>query len=153
MGTLAITPNRTPQSYTEVCMSRFVKADKPLSAQNAAHNAKLNVEVEHIAYDSTAEAIEAAGGEQKFLEFINSQVATEAKNAGRAYLRTAPATETPDAIKAKSAELTKGWSLASTERGPSKAKLLTAAADLAAKQRAGTLTPEELENFAKMFAA
>ena len=85
------------------------------------------------------------------LDYINSHVATDAKNAGRVLVRDEPVTSTVEAIVAKVAAKVKGWSLKASERGPSAKTKLDTASEMAAKAAAGTLTAEDIARFAKTF--
>lgn len=68
---------------------KFIKAKKPISA-NHKKLGELSVDgVEVPQYESLAEFVQSVKGDANALDYINGQVATGAKNVGRAMLRNA----------------------------------------------------------------
>lgn len=66
---------------------RFVQSSKPVTTNHKTLG-ELSVDVETPQFDSMDEFVSAAGGETNALDFINGEIDTNAKNGGRAYLRT-----------------------------------------------------------------
>lgn len=138
----------------------YVKQEKPVTT-NHEKLGKIEFEVEVPQAQNLSELTQMAGGEQNLVEFVNGQIATNAKNAARAYARnfTVPelkdgqAPYTEDQLKSFVGEIeTKGQTLArdyspatDTERGPSKAKKAAAFDQVAALVGSGQeFTREQL---------
>lgn len=112
---------------------RYVLQDKPVTTDHAKLG-KIEFKVETPEVQTLEEAKQACGGEEALIEFVNSQISTNAKNTARAFARNyevAEGTELTDEVKAKLIEeiSAKGQQLAKdyspavdTERGPSAKK-------------------------------
>lgn len=135
-------------------MPKYILQKKPVTTDHPKLG-KIEFQVETPEAETLAEAITMCGGESDLVSFVNSQIATNAKNTARAYARTYDVAEGTDkdtfeAIKAQIA--VKGQSLAKdytpsadTERGPSKAKKAQAFDNIAALVQSGKeFTKEEL---------
>lgn len=139
----------------------YVEQEKPVTTKHEVLG-DISFKVESPAAQNLDEAKTMAGGEAALVEFFNSQVATNSKNAARAYARgfevakDTPADKYPELIAkiaAKGQELAKNYSPASdTERGPSKAKKAAAFDQISQLMDSGKeFTREEL--FALLAAA
>jgi hypothetical protein len=104
---------------------RFVHPTKPIASDNKKLGS-LSVDptsIEVPEAESLPDAVTFLGGEEKALEFINSQIATEAKNAGRQILRTGDFEEGETKETAISRlvgeviEAVKGWTFGGTRKG------------------------------------
>lgn len=113
---------------------RYVETNKPIKtvrtiktkvADPAAEGGFREVEttrdilakVEFGQFDSLDEAIQEAGGEAKFLEWVNSKKEADAKVGPRNYGRVAPAEQTDEQIIEKMRDLARTHSLASARTG------------------------------------
>lgn len=135
---------------------KLVQQERPV-ATNHPVLGKIEFLVEVPQAESLEEATTMAGGTDALVAFFNSQVATNAKNAARAYARGADIPkETPEAehaglkagIETKGQQLARDYSpSADTERGPSKAKKAAAFDNLKALVDSGTeFTLEQLQS-------
>lgn len=133
---------------------RYVQAEKPVTTQHEKLG-KVEFVVEVPEAQSLDEAKQQCGGEEALLAFYNSNVATNAKNAARAYARTFEVAEGTDPsgfgaligqITTEGQRLARDYSpAADTERGPSKAKKAAAFDQVAALLNSGQeFTREDL---------
>ncbi len=100
---------------------KFIKADKPVSTNHKTLGA-ISVEVEVPQVESIEEFTQFAGGTDSALAFINNAIETNAKNGGRAALRTAPDTAVLDDLTVKVQGIVRDYAPQSGDRAPSKAK-------------------------------
>lgn len=109
----------------------YVLQDKPVTTKHDKLG-DISFKVEVPQAQSLAEATTMCGGEQALLDFVNSGIATNAKNAARAYARNYTVAEGVDpatypqlvtTVQTTGQAQAKDYNPASdTERGPSKTK-------------------------------
>lgn len=132
----------------------YVQQEKPVTTQHEKLG-KVEFLVEVPQAQTLEEAKTMCGGEEALVSFVNSQIATNSKNAARAYARNYEVAEGTDAatypslvkqIEEKGQSLARDYSpAADTERGPSKAKKAQAFDNIAALVQSGReFTKEEL---------
>src|SRR3990167_4038000 len=114
-----------------------VSTTRPAGAKLAG---KVTVEAEAPQYESMDEFVQAAGGADKALEYVNGSVSTSAGNGGRAYLRGAPETAEEAEIINKVRAITRGYTPTGGGRGPSKARTVLS---LLERLRQGELPSED----------
>ena len=126
---------------------KFIKADKPITTTHKTLGEIVVDSPEVPQVESVDEAVQFCGGPDGFLSFFNGAVETNAKNGGRAALRTAPEGSVIEDLIAKVRDLVRKYTPeAGAERGPSKAAKAKAFDSLAEAIRSGKqLSREELE--------
>ena len=87
---------------------RFIKARKPIAA-NHKKLGELKFDGEVPQYDTLEEFVQAVGGSDNARDYVNQQVATGAKNVGRAMLRTAEDNANIEELYTKAREAVKSY--------------------------------------------
>lgn len=124
---------------------KFVKSDKPVTTKHAKLG-DISVDVEVPQVESVDEAVQYCGGNDGFLEFMNSCIETNAKNGGRAALRNLPENANMDEARPKVQQIVKEYAPATGgDRAPSKAKKAAAFDNIASLVQSGQeFTKEQL---------
>lgn len=124
---------------------KFVKSEKPIKTTHAKLG-ELSVDVEVPQMDSVEEFIQFCGGNDGALEFVNSQIETNAKNGGRAALRNLPENANMDEARPKIQGIVKDYTPQSSgDRQPSTKKKAAVLDDIASLVNSGQeFTKEQL---------
>lgn len=97
---------------------KFIKSEKPVTT-NHLKLGEIKIEVEVPQLENLEEAKTFCGGEDGLLEFLNSQIETNAKNGGRAALRGLPENANLDEARPKIQSIVKGYAPQTGPRGES----------------------------------
>lgn len=123
---------------------RYVATKKPIAANHKKHG-ELKFAGEIPQYDTLDEFIQAIGGTDNARDYVNSQVATGAKNVGRAMLRTAEDTADIAKLYEDAAKAVRSYTPEASSGASVKAKAEQRDALLARiKDESKPLTREEL---------
>lgn len=124
---------------------KFVKSEKPVTTKHPKLG-EISIDVEVPQVESIEEFVTFAGGTDGALEFINSQIETNAKNGGRAALRNLPENANMDEARPKVQQIVKEYApQAGGDRAPSKAKKAAAFDNIAQLVNSGQeFTKEQL---------
>lgn len=123
---------------------KFIQSKKPITTKHDKLG-EISVSVEVPQVESLDEFIQFAGGPDSALEFINSQIETNAKNGGRAALRNLAENVNMDEAKTKIQGIVKEYAPSAGSREPSKAKKAQALDNIAALVNSGQeFTREQL---------
>jgi hypothetical protein len=122
--------------------------------QAAKFGGKVKLELEAPEFESHDEFIQACGGSDEALKWVNGNVATGAGNGARAYIRSAPEDAPESDIHEKANTISRGYAPTGSERGPSKKeRLATFDALMARIKRGERVSDSELESLAGKFGA
>lgn len=124
---------------------KFVASEKPVTTKHTKlGEISVNVEVPQV--ESLEEFVTFCGGADSALEFVNSQIETNAKNGGRAALRNLPENANLDEAKTKIIGIVKEYApQAGGDRAPSAKKKAATLDQVAALVNSGQeFTREQL---------
>jgi len=111
-------------------------------------------EVQVPQYDSLEEFVQAAGGNEQGLKFVNSATATGAVNGSRASCANAKKEQADDEVIAEARSVARNYTPTGSERGPGQKAKLAAMDDFLSRVKRGEdVSQEELLAMAAKFGA
>ena len=96
---------------------KFIKSEKPVTTKHAKLG-EISIDVEVPQVESMDEFVTFCGGADSALEFVNSQIETNAKNGGRAALRNLPENANLDEARPKIQGVVKEYQPQAGGKGP-----------------------------------